>query len=189
VSYYRAQIGFAFDSGFPRDVVQITPHYQGDDPGALATALKTNLIAQPDVTATMPFRIKIYDAEKPPPSYPLADVSNASGFVTSSKPRELALCLSYFSGFNRPRFRGRMYIPSQFITGAAALRPTAGQVAQALSWTNTLGAGLPSGTNWVVWSKKDGVGRTVTDTWVDDEWDVIRSRGLRGTVRQADTLP
>lgn len=189
MAYYRANIGFAFDSSFPRDVIQITPHYQGDDPMALATALKTNLTSNTNVGATAPFKIKVYDVQKPPPSYPLAEVTNGTGFIASRTARELCLCLSYYSGFNRKRFRGRMYIPVNFIPGTIASRPTTTQVTDALAWTNTLGAGLPSGTNWVVWSDRDATGRTVTDTWVDDEWDIQRSRGLRGSVRQTDTLP
>jgi hypothetical protein len=47
-----------------------------------------------------------------------------------------------------------------------------------------LQVGMPSQTNWVVYSpteKKSQGG--VTDIWVDDEWDTVRSRGLKSTTR------
>jgi hypothetical protein len=53
----------------------------------------------------------------------------------------------------------------------------------------TLGAGLPPSTFWVVYSRKTGGDAQVTNVWVDDEWDTVRSRGLRGTVRDLGTLP
>ena len=38
--------------------------------------------------------------------------------------------------------------------------------------------------DWQVYSPTDGVGRTVKSYWCDDEWDTMRSRGLRSTMRQ-----
>lgn len=189
MAYYRVQIGFPLDSALPKDVVTINPHYQGDNPQALGDALLNNLKAYPDVGAATPFVIKVYDAQKAPPSYPLYSVANGTGFRTTTAPRELALCLSYYSAFNRPRFRGRLYIPLCFVGGSDGLRPTQGQVDNTLNWIPVLGAGLPSGHLWTVWSKKDGTGRTVTNAWCDDEWDVVRSRGLRGVVRTQRPVP
>jgi len=189
LAIYRAQIGFSLDSALPRDVVTINPHYFGDNAAGLANALKANLIAQVEVGPTVPFTIKIYDAQKAPPSYPLATVTNGTGFATTNVPREIALCLSYYSTNNRPSYRGRLYIPAHFVGGAMSLRPTATQQSKALAFSQSLGKNLPAQHNWVVWSKKLGQSNGVSNYWCDDEWDVVRSRGLKSTTRVSGTLP
>jgi hypothetical protein len=184
-----AKIGFALDSALPKDIVTINPCYFGDDPQALANSLKTNLIALGPIGPTMPFKVKIYNAEKAPPSYPLAEASNGTGYHVTTVPREVALCLSYYSTFNRPGYRGRVYIPAEFAGGAMGLRPTSTQMNNVLGWTNALGKSLPPGHNMVVYSRKAGASYGVSNTWVDDEWDTVRSRGLKATTRVLSTLP
>lgn len=189
MAFYRADIGFQMDSAFPRDAIHITPHFGGDNPQALANALKTNLMGKTEVGPTVPFKIRIYDAEAPPPSYPLAEALNDVAPKVTGNPRELALCLSYYSTWNRPRYRGRIYIPSCFISGNVVTRPTGAQITQALSWRTVFSTGLPAAHNWILYSPTSGDGYGVTNCWVDDEWDVIRSRGLKGTTRQSATVP
>jgi hypothetical protein len=186
---YHAQIGFPFDSAFPRDVVTINPHYNGDNAQGLADALKQNLIAAANVPANMPFTIKVYDAKAPKPSYPLATASQGTGFTVTTSPRELALCLSYYATWNRPSYRGRMYIPHFFLGGALGLRPTQTQMLNALAWRGILGSGLPAQTVWSLYSRKTGLTSGVSHAWVDDEWDIVRSRGLRGTTRETAPVP
>lgn len=186
---YRAQISFQMNSALPRDAMTINPHYFGDDAVALADRLKANLIAASQVGAAAPFTVKVYDAEKAPPSYPLALATNGTGFLTPGIPSELALCLSYYSTWNRPGYRGRLYIPAHFIGGALALRPSSTQRTAAGQWATVLTSGLPAGHNWIVWSRKQLKGYGVTNWWVDDEWDVMRSRGLKATTRTLGTVP
>jgi hypothetical protein len=185
---YRVQIGFALDSALPKDVVTINPHFNGDNPGALADAIKTNLLAVLAIGTTVPFRIKVYDALKAPPSYPLTEVSSGTGFYTTSKPREVALCLSYYSTFNRKSYRGRLFIPAAFITGGLDLRPSPAQMTQVLQFKKVFRDNLPAQHNWVVWSPKLHQSNGVSHVWVDDEWDTQRSRGLKGVTRQVETL-
>jgi hypothetical protein len=189
MSAYRVQIGFQFDSGLPRDTVTISPHYFGDNPQALADALKTNIKANTGVGATFPFTIKVYDAMKAPPNYPLYTTSNGTGFVATPIPREVALCLSYYATNNRPSSRGRLFIPATFIGGSLVLRPTTVQMQTCVGWKNTLSQNLPAGHNWVVFSQKHQQYANVTNVWCDDEWDTVRSRGLKGTTRQLGTVP
>lgn len=189
MALYRAQISFQLDSALPRDAVTINPHYDGDNAQALADALKSNLVANPKVGATTPFTVKIYDAKKAPPSFPLATASSGTGFLGTGFPREIALCLSYYATWNRPGFRGRLYIPMSILGGVAGLRPTTTQRSDALNFGTTLGKSLPSNHFLIVYSRKAGTGAQVTHTWVDDEWDIVRSRGLKGTARTLGTLP
>jgi hypothetical protein len=186
---FIAKIAFQLDSTLPRDAMTINPCYFGDDAQALANSLKTNLMANTQVGADTPFRVKVYNAEKAPPSYPLAEASNGTGSKGTGHPRELALCLSYYSTFNRPGYRGRVYIPLALLGGNVGLRPTTTQMQLALGWHATLGKGLPTGHNLVVYSRHLGQSFGVSNVWVDDEWDVVRSRGLRATTRELATLP
>lgn len=182
MSTYRAQIGFALDSTLPRDVVTINPHYVGSNPQALADALKVNINAIPGFGTTVPYKIKIYDALKPKPSYPLAEAINGSGSMATAEPRELALCLSFYSEFNRPGLRGRVYIPAAFFSGSAGLRPTVTQQNDVKLWATAFNVN-PATAQWAVFSRKMQEANVVTNFWVDDEWDTVRSRGLRPTTR------
>ena len=69
------------------------------------------------------------------------------------------------------------------------MRPTATHMAKAAEFATVLTPARLNGNNWCVASTVDKVGRDVTNAWVDDEWDVIRSRGLRGTTRTLVTVP
>jgi hypothetical protein len=186
---YRVAINFPFDSALPRDVVTINPHYFGDDAQALVDRLKANLISDASLGANLPFTIKAYDAVKAPPSYPLATATNGTGFTTTGVPREVALCLSYYSTWNRPGYRGRLFLPATLVGSGMGQRPSPTQRDGALRWKNLLTNGLPAGTNWVVWSRKQQKSYGVTNVWVDDEWDTMRSRGLKPTTRTVGTVP
>lgn len=180
----RVQIGFYFDSSLPRDVVTINPHYNTNTPQALCDQLKSNIIASVTGGALNWFTIKAYDAMLPPPSYPVASSSNVVAAPATSHPREVALCLSYYAGWNRPSFRGRLYIPGTLIPGAQGLRPTTPQQQAVIDFAhNVLNHQLPSGTFWTVWSPTHKTDAQVTNVWCDDEWDIVRSRGLKGTSR------
>lgn len=189
MAIYRAEIGFPYDSAFPRDVITVTPHYSGTDPAALANTLRDSLVANTSIGATGIFTIKIYNATTPPPNYPLATVTHGTGFKTSTVPRELALCFSYYAVRNAPRYRGRIYVPVPIIGGNLNVRPTSTQMTDAATFGHSLFSALPGGHTGVVYSRKEATGRPITNFWVDDEWDIIRSRGLRGVTRNTGTLP
>jgi hypothetical protein len=182
MSIFKAVISFPMDSALPRDEMAITPHFFGDNAQGLANALKANLIAFPAV-GTKPFKVKVYDAVKAPPSYPLAQAEQTGTPTNNTTPREICLCLSYFSTYNRPSYRGRLYLPHVLVGGAQATRPTTVQRDAVIAFADVLAKNLPPSHNWVVYSKKLGQSFGVSDVWVDDEWDVQRSRGLRGTTR------
>jgi hypothetical protein len=176
---------FPADTSLPKDVFSINPHFNGSDPDALLAALKANLQAWTP-TASRPFTLKAYDAAKTPPNYPLATASAPGTPPSSGCPREVALCLSYYSTYNRPRFRGRLFIPATFLTSVVQVRPTDGLMDNVLDFGRlVLHQGMPSQTNWVVWSHVENKSQGgVSDIWCDDEWDTIRSRGLASTQRK-----
>lgn len=181
---YRVTIAVGMDTALPSDQVSVNPHYNASDPDALVQALKANCIAYSPI-GTRPFTIKAYDAAKSPPSYPLATASQVGTVTASQCPREVSLCLSYFSTYNRPRFRGRLFLPATWLTGAPAVRPSNALMLSCLNFaTAVLTKSLPSQANWVVWSQTEKKSQGgVTDIWCDDEWDTVRSRGLDPTTR------
>lgn len=182
--FYRASLIFETDTALPRDAISIHPHFSSPDPDALAGALKTNLDGWAP-TAGKTYEIKIYDAMKAPPSFPLATRKNVGSTQTSGCPREVALCLSYFSTYNRPRYRGRLFLPASWLGSSPGIRPTAGVMTAAMGFaTEVLTKSLPQSTNWIVFSRIDRNGYGVSDYWVDDEWDTVRSRGMKSTTRQ-----
>lgn len=186
--HFRAQISFQYDTAFPRDAISINPHYNGDNAQALADVLKTNLLAVPKIGATTPFKVRVYDAEKAPPSYPLGQAENVASPKLTSSPREVALCLSYYATWNRPGFRGRVFIPSFWISGSLGLRPTNAQQLEVVAMKNIFKSGLPSGTIWEVWSPTLKQGSGISHVWCDDEWDTMRSRGMKSTSRILEPL-
>jgi hypothetical protein len=188
---WRLQVSYALDSSFPRDRCVITPHFNDagvtTDPESLCTDLADALEALGMNIGEL--RVSAYDAQGTPPVYPQGEALRRVGAMdTSEGPREIALCLSFFSERNIPRRRGRLYIPLAFVNSAAAtLRPSAGQISAVAGFApifeNLGGADV----DWCVFSRVDNAAYPVTNWYVDDEWDVIRSRGLRGTTRTTGT--
>lgn len=179
---FRVQMGFPYDSALPRDVVTVNPHFEGDNAQALLVALKANLLAN-NFTAAHPFTLKAYDALKAPPSYPLWTESAPGSIPNSGIPREVALCLSYYAGFNRPSFRGRLYLPGWWFGVAPNNRPSTAVQTACVDWSDVLTKNLPGGHWWSMYSPKRRSAAQVTHVWCDDEWDTVRSRGMKATAR------
>ncbi len=97
-------------------------------------------------------------------------------------PREVSLCLSYYSERNVPRFRGRIYI-GPFTMAYIAERPGTGVIGT----LSTLATGLRDvgglDVDWLLYSPTRNAFSKVTNTWIDDEWDTVRSRGRRALSR------
>jgi len=127
-----------------------------------------------------------YDAEGTKPVYPNghATINPLGEPLASGSPREIALCLSFYATRNVPRRRGRLYI-SMIGNNPEVLnlRPQATARNRLLDLADGLaGIGGPN-VDWEVWSQVEKKGYPVTTAWVDDEWDTMRSRGLRSTLR------
>lgn len=187
---WKMQVAWSVTTSLPRDRMVITPHF--NDSGALtdpqnlcedlADALETWAGSDGEL------RVVAYDAQGTPPVFPQGEVIRRPGtFKSMATPRELAMCLSFYSERNLPRQRGRLYIPSWAAGGGLGLRPTAVQQEKlgdlAGIFTNLGGADV----DWCVYSPTTDTAMPVTNWWVDDEWDIIRSRGLRSTGRLEGT--
>ena len=187
---YRMQCSWAFDSLFPRDRLMINPCFQDNgatsDPNGLCAALATAL--QTWAGTINELKVKAYDLEGTKPVYPAGQDTKNSGILsTSGQPREVAVCLSFYSQRNEPRKRGRLYLPVQLLSPTWAARPnvtTRDKVMQLGPILASLGG---VDVDWIVWSERDRAARKVSHYYVDDEWDVQRSRGLKPTTRTAAT--
>lgn len=193
----RAQVGVQLDSAFPRDEMVITPHFEvaqgpvwgGADGQALADDLCQAYETWHGLTAQT--RVKLYDAQADAPNYPLATKVRQTGASPPAQvPREVACCLSYYAGRNVPRKRGRLYIPAAaWMTGPGSLtgRPSDGVQTRVSELVSVFAALGGVNCDWVVFSRRNDDADKVTNWWVDDEWDTVRSRGLRPTNRKQGT--
>ena len=190
---WRLQTTVAADSLFPRDRIVMTPHFNDHgattDPQGLCDDLAAAVSAWMVGPATREVTVTAYDAQGTPPVFPQGHTVVNTGLAPATAiMREVALCLSFYSEQNRPRQRGRLYIPAFLAQGGTSvpLRPLATarqKVADLVPILADLG-GLD--VDWVVFSRlpvPGGTPRKVSNWWVDDEWDVVRSRGLQPTVR------
>jgi hypothetical protein len=187
---WKLQTSIWNDTLLPRDAFTITPHFNdqgvGTDPQGLCEDLAAAISAW--CGPLQQVTVKAYDAQGTPPVYPAGeDTAVLGNFGISSSPREVALCLSFFSTRNIPRQRGRLYIPGPLIGGQPGVVPSTNQqdkVAALVPIFTDLGG---VDVDWCIWSRRDQVARPVTNWWIDNEWDTVRSRGLRATGRQQGT--
>lgn len=185
---YRAQCTWQVGSEFPRDRIVINPTINdtglGTDPDGLADDLSFALVNW--AAWNNQITVKLYDLGENEPRFPKGEATRNTGqFSESLQPRELALCLSYYADRNAPRHRGRLYLPLGALTTGTAMgaRPTAPIMQKAGDLAPVL-AGLGGvDVDWVIHSKVDHQTRKIAHWWVDDEWDIVRKRGLRGTTR------
>lgn len=140
---------------------------------------------------------KLYDCNTPSPNYPLDEGSIAwtGAAVSIEMPQEVSLCVSYMndtaSGVPRARRRGRIYISGWDEAANNAGRPVAGVVedlADAFeTYCDTLYAfgGIRPG----IWSRANATVYPIQRVWVDNEWDTMRSRGGKSTLRETRLVP
>ncbi len=108
---------------------------------------------------------------------------------TSPCPREVALCLSYFAGRNEPGRRGRIFLPVAYTDTVPGARPTAPLMERARALAEDLADVGDTFTKWCLYSRTQDAAFTISDSWVDNEWDTQRSRGLDPTGRVSTQHP
>ena len=131
---------------------------------------------------------RLYDMAEPTPR----EIQGEATVVTSASsatggPREVALCLSFFSERNLPRNRGRIYLGPWFGSQMNE-RPADSRLDECLALYTGLTNIGGTDVEWCVFSPTtpgslDDKFKPVTAGWCDNEWDTQRSRGLKATVR------
>jgi len=184
---WRLQTTFARDTLLPADGLTITPHFNTgsviQDPQGLCDDLAAALDAWDNASGQI--TVKAYDAQGVPPVYPQGDaVVNVGAAPASTGVRETAVCLSFFAGTNRPRNRGRLFIPTVIMPGTQSSPRPSPTIQQKVADLVPILTGLGGvDVDWSVYSRMDNVPRSVSHWWIDDAWDTIRSRGLRPSAR------
>jgi len=189
---WRLQVQIARDTAFPRDRVVMTPHFNDGgaltDPDSLCEDMADAIVAwHANTHETI---VTAYDAQGTPPVYPQGSaIRNAGTVLPSSIPREIALCLSFYSGRNIPRQRGRLYVPCcvSNVFADPGVRPGAAMQEKVAALAPIFEGLGGADVDWCVYSRVDDVARPVTNWWVDNEWDTVRTRGLRGDARLTGT--
>jgi hypothetical protein len=138
--------------------------------------------------------VKAYDRADVAPRVPwYEDTMGFTPGTAAALPEEVAFCLSFqaaaASGSPQARRRGRVYLgplgANAGGNGFAANRPVAAFMTAVAGAADTLLAASNAAAdwNWNVWSEVDGLGRPVTNGWVDNAFDTQRRRGLAPTSR------
>jgi hypothetical protein len=132
---------------------------------------------------------KVYELDDAIPRIPRAShVIAATLNEALMGPRQVAMCLSFYSGASAmsKRNRGRIYLgpfPKSLMLASppAALQTPLGALVTAL------GAAGGSGTEWVTFSRTGAGHSSVTHWWCDDRWDTMRGRLKKATSRVTGT--
>lgn len=177
---YSNTLYFSVDGGVGQD-----PDYQ-----ALANDLRDVYAAQ-SWTAGQKIEVRAYKMSdpKPRPEKAYATVTR-TGSIPGGPP-QVALCLSYYSERNLPRQRGRIYTGPYGSTLGRTPEDT--QRNALITFAGQLAGIGGLNVDWSVWSpttaESGGDGsRTITNVWVDNSWDIVRSRKLAATNRITGTV-
>lgn len=196
MSLISAQVAIASDSLLARDAIVNTLHFNGvgtflgltETPATDLANDLADIYANLPGMATRPRQIdvKLYDLDDDMPRPLKAHVQRNVGLAPSAlQAREVALCFSYYAGRNLPRNRGRIYLfPDVIATNpATGTRPSQNMMNAAIALHQQFADLGGTDVEWSVFSRADNQHKKVTDSYVDDEWDTVRSRGLRPTTR------
>lgn len=145
----------------------------------LSTIYSTGFTASPP-TAGRRVTVKAYNMDDAEPRPIKAQATKAPLGTAPGTAGQVALCLSYYADRNLPRQRGRIYLGPMTQAGD---RPTTQQMASLVTFAGLL-AGL-GGVNvdWSLWSPTTQQHTRINHGWVDDSWDIIRSRKLAPSAR------
>lgn len=130
--------------------------------------------------------VRAYDMRdaKPRPERAFSAVNRTgSGFVIGAG--QVALCLSYYADRNLPSQRGRIYTgPWAPSTPNASDAVTATLISLGQAFAGLGGVNV----DWSLYSPTKGTNTRISNIWVDNSWDVVRSRKQPATRRAAATI-
>lgn len=187
---YRVQIvGQPLGTDPGRDFITNVLHYAAPTttPAAIGDALKTAFSAN-----TLPYYyfkniwVKVYDKANPLHSPPVYTTQYSGSGTQTFGPRQVAVCVSFYSGLNIRGQRGRIYIgpwiDAQMHDHVASTQ---------LDALQTLAGALrhPGGADVIhqIWHPKTASWSNVSNYFVNDRWDTMRSRLGKETTRR--TVP
>jgi hypothetical protein len=193
---YKFQISMPITDTLPRNRISNTVHFEHVTGGIDDSALEdicADLAAmyQAHYQLTTPeVQVKAYDTDAKP-NYPRAEVVVNPGVAWNiTSPREVALVLS-FAGDHRGNKseRGRIYLMPQLVPANPTMsaRPAQAHLDWALAFYTMSNQSFPDigGIDWKfgIYSPTYKTFKQAQQAWVNDDWDVQRSRGLRESNR------
>lgn len=199
-SHLLLRIAWQFNDIDPKNQAVINPCFRRQmdisDPtsGTDAQALCDDLAAAINtwtVPATKMITVKAYNLQGAKPNYPLASKTLGSTPSPTIGVPQQALCLSFYSGLNQPRKRGRLYLPAWTMTNTGA--ELSSSVASATLRTKAAAlvpifAGLGgANVDWIVWSRVAQSAGRVDNYFIDESWDIQRRRKVKSTQRTVGT--
>lgn len=198
-TFYRALVtGRDATSPFPSDVVTNTLHFEDrgatTNPTTLANDLWALYAAQTQwMRGLNELEVRFYNLEDAEPRPIKASKKGTIAGGAGSAPRELCLCLSFHGGRSLPRERGRIYLGPLTGSAAGGARPSQTVRDAAIALADGLANLGGIDVSWNVYSPtKRSLGASIDDSftpvkyaWCDDEFDIIRSRGMKPTTRSA----
>lgn len=213
LAVYRALVTIPTDTALTEDYITNSWHFKGDNAGntSLVDAghIRDDLTVfyqaiDQDVFSSFidsPATIKVYDLSDLPPRVPIFESTIALTAGTGNPlPTECALALSYqaprISGIAQARRRGRIFLGPlrdpvvSVVSGRSVVTSTvldALKAAAAQLVTDTAFHDI----SWAVWSptthEVENIPNSafvVTNGWIDNALDTIRSRGTKATARR-----
>lgn len=212
----RALVSFDHDSGLAQDRVTNTFHFNGTADSVTGALIVDDLISfygGANVTASLLTRyggqlagtatIKLYDLADSIPRVPFYQETINPLWTPSASvqaPAEVSVCASFQatpgSGLDQKNRRGRIYLgPLIWTTSVYDVSTGTPRVAStfrtdiitAMTRLAQLGDDV-NHASWVVYSKVLGTTALVTQGWVDNAFDTVRSRGEQATARTTATL-
>jgi hypothetical protein len=202
MSRIRVQVITRRANDIPRDFIVNTLHFRVDpvwDPlvdGPNWTSLATDvrnvfLNLRQGVPVEYGAEVKVYDLDQ---DLPREVKGRAAWDIFANRagtpgPREVALCLSFRGDRNIPRKRGRIFL-GPYNNASCSEKPSNGLMANAVAIATGLAGIGGVDIDWCVRSTfpkqagdQGGTMVPIQASWCDDEWDTIRSRGFRSTIR------
>lgn len=147
-----------------------------DDPDydALVEAVRVIWIAKPWAVGRF-IDIRAYDMRDATPRPVRARGFNQVTGTAPSGPRQVALALSYYADRNLPRMRGRIFLGPWSTNSPNA---TSAQTQDVIALAPQLAGVGGLNVDWSLWSPTNQTHTRINHAWVDDSWDIIRSRKL-----------
>lgn len=127
--------------------------------------------------------VKVYDRANPLHSPPVFTTTPHTGSGITVGPRQVALCLSFYSGLNIRGQRGRIYVGPWPAAGLGEYA-TAGQMATLITLAGAIQHPGGGDVAHLIWHPKTASWSNVSNYFANNRWDTMRSRLPRETARQ-----